>query len=250
MSSPTDIVWSDNSMRSPFSKAASIFFNPETLLPFLIGSIFLAVLGSAVWEVLFSLVTDLNDNNALAAAVQLAIGSLLIFLLSVLLFARGLKQLEPETLADARTPIKHRGLILLVSREEPCRVAIQHHADRLERCWLLHSDQTKAMAVAIADTYSGNRMSFKLIHVNDIYDPMEFFQHIRRIYDQLPIGWLPQQVMADYTGMTAHGSVGMVLASLSPKAPLQYTPVNPNRSNESMTPIEIALRSSVKSAKR
>jgi hypothetical protein len=36
-------------MRSHFSRTAAIFFNPETLLPFLIGSIFLAVLAPS-WE--------------------------------------------------------------------------------------------------------------------------------------------------------------------------------------------------------
>lgn len=229
-------------MRSRFSKTAAVFFNPETLLPFLLGSIFLAVLGGAVWEILFTLVLRLNNDNNLWAALQIAGGSLLIFLFSVLLFARGLDRLNPETLADARTPGQHRGLILLVSRAEPCHVAISHHAGTLERCWLLHSDQTKAIADAIANAYTGSPIQFKLVHVNDIYDPMEFYHHIRRIYAQLPPDWLPQQVMADYTGMTANASVGMVLASLTPKAPLQYTPLNPNR-NESMMPIEIALRS-------
>lgn len=236
-------------MRSPFSRAASVFFSPETLVPFLVGSIFLAVLGSAVWEILFTLVTDLNNNNSLLAAAQLGVGSLLIFILSVLLFAKGLRHMDPETLTDARTPHPHRGLILLVSREEPCRVAIQHHADRLERCWLLHSDQTKSVADALAQTYGGKRISFKQIHVNDIHDPMEFYQHVRRIYTQLPPGWTQQQVIADYTGMTANASVGMVLASLTPKGPLQYTPVNPNR-KESMAPIEIVLGAKTKAKKR
>ena len=80
------------------------------------------------------------------AALSIGLGSLLIFLLAVYLFAQGLSQLEPRTLLGARTPTQRRGLILLVSREQPCQVAIRHHLGTLEHCWLLHSSWDKSEA--------------------------------------------------------------------------------------------------------
>jgi hypothetical protein len=232
-------------MRSQFSKTATIFFTPQTLLPFLLGSIFLAVLGNAIWQILLNFVSQYTKGDTTWASAQIALGALLIFTLSVLLFAQGLRQLDPQTIADARIPAKHRGLILLVSREVPCRVAIQHHLPRLERCWLLCSDETRSIAESLQNSLAQEKLTFKLIHINDVYDPMEFYQHGRRIYAQLPPDWSPQQIISDYTGMTAHASVGMVLASLfpSPNAPLQYTPAHPDQPGESLTPIEIVLRS-------
>jgi len=230
-------------MRSQFSRAAAIFFTPQTLLPFLLGSVFLAVLGNAVWQILLDFFVQRTGNTTLAA-IQIALGALLIFVLSVLLFARGLRKLEPRMIADARIPAKHRGLILLVSKDVPCQVAIQHHLPVLERCWLICSDESREMAESLQKTFAQQQLAFKLIHVGNVYDPLEFYQHGRRIYAQLPLGWSPQQIMADYTGMTAHASVGLVLASLaaSPNTPLQYTPADPNHPGASLTPIEIVLR--------
>jgi len=231
-------------MRSQFSRAAAIFFNPQTLLPFLFGSVFLAVLGSAVWQILLDLVGKLTGGNTTLAAILIGLGSLLIFLVSVRLFAQGLRKLEPQTIADAQIPSKHRGLILLVSQKVPCQIAIQHHLPTLERCWLLYSAESQDMADFLQNAFSQFELAFKLIRVNDVYNPLEFYQHVRRIYAQLPQGWSPQQVIADYTGMTAHGSVGIVLASLaaSPHTPLQYTPADPNHPGASLTPMEIVLR--------
>jgi len=231
-------------MRSQFSRAAAIFFSPQTLLPFLLGSVFLAVLGNAVWQILLDFFVQRTGSTTLAA-IQIASGALLIFVLSVLLFASGLRKLEPQTIANARIPAKHRGLILLVSKYVPCQVAIQHHLPVLEQCWLVCSDESRAIAESLQKTFAQQKLAFKIIYINDVYDPLEFYQHGRRIYAQRLPGWSPQQIIADYTGMTAHASVGLVLASLalSPNAPLQYTPVNPTRTDQSLTPIEIVLRS-------
>jgi hypothetical protein len=224
-------------MRSHFSKTAAIFFSPETLLPFLMGSVFLAVLGNAVWQILLNLL-----GTTTFAVAQIALGSILIFLLSVLLFARGLKHLESDTLPNARIPRQHPGLILLVSREQPCRIAIQYHLPTLNQCWLLCSHETRSIATTITQEFTAQSIQFTTLIVNNIYDPLEYYQQIKRIYDHLPKGWTVKDVIADYTGMTAHGSVGMVLASLSPNAPLQYTPAHPTKPNESLTPIEITLK--------
>jgi CRISPR-associated protein (Cas_Cas02710) len=238
-------------MRSQLSKTAALFFNPETLLPFLFGSVFLAVLGSAVWQILLDFFTARNNNNTTLAALQIGIGALLIFVTSLFLFTRGLDRLNPQTLADARIPQKHRGLILLVSNLEPCQVAIQHHQGRLERCWLLYSEKTRPIAEALQSQYANKTLAFKLIPIDDVFDPKAYYYPVRQIYSQLPTTWSPQDIIADYTGMTAHGSVGMVLASFAPfpHGPLQYTPANPQNPKESLSPIEIVLKSAISTKK-
>lgn len=57
-------------------------------------------------------------------------------------------------------------------------------------------------------------------------------------------GWTPDDIIADFTGMTAQASVGMVLASLSVQSPLQYTPAQSQDgkpTGRSLNPIEITL---------
>lgn len=225
-------------MRSSFSKAATIFFSPETLAPFVIGSIFLAVLGNSVSQVLANLF-----GTSTFAALSIGLGSLLIFLLAVYLFAQGLSQLEPRTLLGARTPTQRRGLILLVSREQPCQVAIRHHLGTLEYCWLLHSTKSEAAMNSLMQEFSAQTgLKFKPILIQAVYEPLEYYRPIRKIYAQLPSGWSVDDVIGDYTGMTASASVGMVLATLNTNAPLQYTPEDPKASQASMQPIEIVLR--------
>lgn len=233
-------------MRSQFSRTAAIFFNPETLLPFLLGSIFLAVFSNAIWQILFDFFVQHTDGNTTLAALQIGVGALIVFIASVLLFARGLRRMEPQVLDKAQIPAKHQGLILLVSNENACEVAITHHTPDLKTCWLLYSEKTRAIALSLEAKFATEKIDFKQIPIENIYDPKEFYKKIRRIYATLPQSLRPQEVIADYTGMTAHASVGMVLATLtaSTAVPLQYTPVNPNRLNESLAPMEIVLGSS------
>lgn len=226
-------------MRQNFSRAAQIFFSPATFVPFLFGSTFLSVLGSAITQVLFNVL-----GESTPAALAIAVGAVLIFMASVVLFARGLEKIEPATLPGSRQPQKYGGLILLVSREKPCQVAIKYHLPQLQYCWLLCSVQTRPIAETLAANFGTQyKIKFYIVTINDIYDPWEYYQEIRKIYRSLPNGISKEAVIADYTGMTAHGSVGVVLSSLAVKTPLQYTPANPNNPQESLEPIEIVLRS-------
>ena len=69
-----------------YKRIAQIFFNPETLIPFIIGAIFLSVLGNAVTNFIFSLI-GVNPVTSLLVAL----GAVLIFGTSVVLFGKGRK---------------------------------------------------------------------------------------------------------------------------------------------------------------
>lgn len=227
-------------MQNNFSKAAKIFFNPETLIPFIIGTMFLSVLGNALTQLLFNIF-----GTTTSAAVGIALGSVLIFIFSVWFLARSLaKMRSPEIDLGKIPPKKHKGLMLLVSRDEPCRKAIEYHLPQLEYCWLICSSQSIDIAKKLKQDFPQLKI-YDPIVVNDIYDPLEFYHVVRKIYKNLPKGWTIEDAIADFTGMTAQASVGMVLASLSVQSPLQYTPAESNDAQptgRSFNPMEITLK--------
>lgn len=228
-------------MRTNYSQVARIFFTPETLFPFFIGAIFLSVVGNSVTQILFKLFGD-----SVNAAFCILLGAILIFLMMLWLFAKGLEKLRsPQVSLDKQPPIKHRGLILLVSRLEPCKTAIAYHSPVLERCWLICSQTTLEIAKELKQDFSQLKIGDSIV-VNDVYDPIEFAQKVKGIYRNLPDGWSGEDIIADFTGMTALGSVGMALACLSSGHQLQYTPAelkdDGKQTGRSLKPIEIVLK--------
>ncbi|KAM3112686.1 MULTISPECIES: hypothetical protein [unclassified Phormidesmis] len=81
--------------------------------------------------------------------------------------------------------------------------------------------------------------------VNDIYNPLEFWARVDEIYrTRLPKGWTEAEVIADYTGMTAHASVGVVLACVGTQRSIQYTPAKVDAQGKvvgSLNPIRVML---------
>jgi hypothetical protein len=232
-------------MRTNFSQALKIFFSPETVLPFFLGSVFLAVLGNGVYDILKNWL-----GAETPALIRISLGSLFIFLLSVSIVSRIITQKVSRLKRDhpnigKRKPRKYRGLILLVSHTEPCRQAIRFHLPRLQRCWLICSLQTLETAKEIAQEFPLICQDEPIV-INDVYDPIDFRDAVNEIYEtKLPTTWRSFDVIADYVGMTAHGSVGMVLACIGTDRPLQYTPARIDKTTQkiigSLDPIEIIL---------
>jgi hypothetical protein len=232
-------------MRTNLSQAVQAFFNAETIVPFVIGSLVLAIFGNATYDILKNWLGTDTPN-----LVKIAVSALLILALAIL-FAwyaidRRLRRLGRRSLQlNKRSPQQFRGLILLVSRAEPCRKAIHYHLPKLQHCWLLCSLQSLEIAQQIAADYP-QVCSTPPIVINDIYDPLEFRNVISDIYqNSLPPSWTDQDVIADYVGMTAHGSVGLVLSCVGTNRALQYTPANidpqTGKIDGSLDPIEITL---------
>ncbi len=232
-------------MRTQFSQALRIFFSPETLAPFLLGSIFLSILGNAIYDLLK---TWLGGEPG--GILRIGLGALLLFALSVTLVGfiinQRLRRLQHTQLdIGKRSPQKFTGLILLVSNADPCRTAIRYHLPRLQRCWLICSLQTLDIARDIARDFPMVCQDDPIL-INDVYDPIEFRDVVDEIYrDRLPQTWSETAVIADYAGMTAHASVGMVLACIGRDRALQYTPAHRDRATGkilgSLAPIEITL---------
>lgn len=222
-----------------FSGAVRVFFTPEALLPFLLGSISLGVLSSAAYDLVTSVL-----GTTRWALTGLIVGVLAIFLLCVWGFAMVVARMGRPVSAHTRTPAKHKGLILLVSRLEACEKAIAYHRPILERLWLLCSSQTLTIVEQIRNTNADLVVHDPLV-VNDLNNPLEVKGWIENIYGNLPSDWEESNLIADYTGMTAHCSVGVALACLSPVRHLQYTPAifdaNRNPIGSAEQPIEVRL---------
>ncbi len=224
-------------------KAVRLIINPETLPLFLIGAIFLSILGDSISKIVFFLFGD-----TITAATTIAVSAVLILFLSLWIIAKRLeKQEKPKVNLDKHPPKAHRGLILLVSRPEPCRSAINYHQNKLEKCWLICSAQSLSIAQELHQEFSAlPQVKFSdPIVINDVYDPLEFYYCVKKIYQNLPEGWTQKDIIADFTGMTAQGSVGAVLASSLSKGHLQYTPaeyLEGKPTGRSLEPMEIVIK--------
>lgn len=227
-------------MPKNLSQAARVFFNYEALLPFLFGSVCLGVLSNAVYQILVSW-----WGSRAPVAVGIAIGSFVALVFAVWSFGRVVKalQLDPPDAFATRHPAPRKGLILMVSRIDPSRKAIEYHEEALEQCWLICSTRTLDLARQLIKTFPKIRFPEPLL-INDVQSPLEFRDCIEKIYQNLPDGWQESDVIADYVGMTAHGSVGMALACVPARRPLQYTPAPYDeqlRPVEPLDPIEIVV---------
>lgn len=227
--------------RSPFARFADLF-DPKRMVTFLFGAISLAVLGNATHDLLKNQIGESRDD-----LVKIALGALLILIATaVLLTIWGRRPGAILPNPGKAKPKPRRGLIFLIGRREPLLEALAAHTAVLERVWLVCSPQSAKQAheLAVDSEVTSNRRIVEVVMVDDANDPVSFFWAVRRVYDHLPVGWDKGDVIADYVGMTAHASVGMVLACLQVGAPLEYTPAEHDanlRAIRPLPPFEVVL---------
>ena len=140
-------------------------------------------------------------------------------------------------------PKQRRGLIYLLSQEEPIKKAIAYHSPVLERCWIITSLKCADIANRLHAEYPTLIAEEDIILVKDAFDPLEVREKVLEIYQTLDASWSPDDVIADFLGMTAVSSVGMVLACLDKDRPLEYTMWKENAAGvkEPLDPIEIHI---------
>jgi hypothetical protein len=228
------------------TRSLKIFFSPETIAPFLLGSVCLAVFGNSIYDILKN-----SFGTETSSLVRIAVITLLILVLAITLFTWMISQrlsrlpsVIPFHISQKQLEDQYRGLILLVSKHEACETAIRFHLPRLNRCWLLCSERTLQTAQELKAHYPTVCVDSPIV-IDDIYNPLEFRDRIDEIYrDRLPPSWRESDVIADYTGMTAHASVGIVLACMNSDRSLQYTPAKLNEGKiiGSLDPIRVLLK--------
>ena len=236
-------------------------FNVNDLLPFFIGALTLTLIQDSLYKLLEDNIGRLFGKNVSPTLFIILLACIVLFV-----FVRiraSIEYRQNQLLENARMPTlhkqkpqRHKGLILLVSRIDVCCTAIEWHLPKLEYCWLICSERSLDDAQKLKKQFP-KICSPALIVIDDVNDPAEFQTKIDAIYQQqLPSGWQETDIIADYTGMTAHASVGMALACLNTQRTLQYTPALSNPKNPkgkalgSADPIEIVLEAAATKAHR
>lgn len=128
---------------------------------------------------------------------------------------------------SGQSPAQRQGLIIAVSRNQiaTAKEAIRWHRPSLRHCWLLCSAEAAENAAALRSEFDGERVvCHPPVVITDVNDPMQFYRAVQDIYARLPEGLKEEDVIADYTGMTAHASVGIALACSGKGRPIQYVP--------------------------
>ncbi len=209
-------------------------------MPFLLGSLMMAVAGNALYELLTNLLGTSNK-----AVIGIGISALLVLGGAVVALKHFVRQLQTApTLIGKRSPEPRKGLILMVSEMETCRKAIAWHREKLKRCWLFYSSRSQDTAEKLRQELAEAGVKGEMLFIADVFDPLEFKQKVENVYAALPEGFAESDVILDFTGMTGCASVGSVVACLAPHRPKQYTPGQYDTKLEAMQPfdpVEIVL---------
>lgn len=222
------------------SRGLQKILSGQVLLYFLVGAIAIAVLGNAAYQLLTNLA-----GTGMTAVVLIAAGAILVLLWAAWRVGRLVKlgrAVNPT--ANLSRPLERKGLILLVSKEEPCRQAVRWHERRLERCWLVCSAQTLPLALQLKGELEAKSVVAEVIAVENAFDLVKMKERVEKIYASLPAGLEETDVILDFTGMPALASVGAVLACLDERRSIQYVPAEYDERLgivKALDPVEIFL---------
>ncbi len=230
-----------------FTTAFAKFFDARKWPLFLLGAVAVTVLGNATHDFLKR--TFGEDPRGLITIIGLAAAVLFGAAWALAAWLERPAAIIPPT----RTrPVARRGLILLVGlRDEVCREAIRHHRSALARVWLLCSPQSSEVAARLAgdhEVLAG--VPVETIVVTDVYDPRGSFDAVLAVRERLPEGWASSDLIADFTGLTATASVGLVLACLQTGIAIEYTPAEYSADGRALRPLppqEVVLNAPVPS---
>lgn len=200
----------------------------ETRVPalFLIGSLALAILGNAVYELLTGVFGATPQF-----LIALIVGAVMIFAFVIVGFQRllrGIKGREQTTVEPDRQAPPHHGLILPVSANPQAAdrdiIAWHRRNATLRHCWLLASP-----SVANSERFRDLKQNLleqnvtpHVVLLGDVLRADQVYAKVREAISQAtPIGdaW---PLIADITGGTKVMTAGILLACLDAGVPVQY----------------------------
>lgn len=226
--------------RRSFASGLELLTSPKTFVTLLVGSVSLGVLGNAVSDLLTNWLTD-----STGALLGISLGALLVFCGFAGMVGHLAERLRPALpLPNKQPPHKRRGLIVLVSNEPTAQRAILWHHDTLQYCWLVCSEQSMPVAIKLKNDLHIQGKDVMLVLLNDVFDLLECRNKVNAIYNNLPAGLSPQEIILDFTGMTSMASVGAVLACMDEQRSLQYTPAafdDKLQATRPRDPVEVVL---------
>lgn len=167
-------------------------------------------------------------------------------------------QIEPSALMFPARPA--RGVVAFVSLgpgSETAARAVEFHGASLHHAWLFYSDASRDAALEIVESLSATRHLrreiFHLIALSDTEfgNPGSVNDRIdREVFQALPEGLGPQDVVVDITGGLKGTTAGAFLAGIPRGRRLQYVPPatldDRGRGKSPHTPLEIEIDYKIK----
>ena len=129
-----------------WSHATERIFNARTLLPFLVGSICVAIIGDVV---LLMALRATGESFEKFLAVGGAAALCLWVMVTWFRWSLGRITLADDELSNKQQPDSCRGLILMVSNEATCEQAFAYHRETLEHVWLIRSERFVELAETV-----------------------------------------------------------------------------------------------------
>lgn len=211
-----------------FNNLLRLFLEPRFPILFLIGSLALAILGNAVYELLTGVFGATPQF-----LVALIVGAMMIFAFVVVGFQRLLRTiqhrgdkfggLEPDQQAPP-----HAGLILPVSpnRQAADAEIIAWHVRQatLRHCWLLATRQVaeNGRLGDLKQSLLDRNVTPHVLLLGDAIRADEIYKKVREAIEQARPVRNAWPLIADITGGTKAMTAGILLACLDADVPVQY----------------------------
>lgn len=216
-------------------RASDIFgmlTDPGVPLLFLLGTIVLAVLGNAIYDLLLELASPSPEDALIARLTWLSLGALAALLAIVIVIwlwlrlrrSRQAPEVEPAQLLETG----YAGLIIFVSERPDAaeRTAISYHLGRqtLRQLWLVVSrearEKTQDLIRWLRDQPGGSQVQVTQLPLADAFELASAYD---ALIDALELADKQlDQVIVDITGGTKYMSAGAVLACREYGVPMQY----------------------------
>lgn len=212
--------------RQPLSALFALFFNPAVPVAFVIGSIALSLLSSALYQLLVE-----SLGGVAYGLWYILLGAAAIFAVAVLglwLWLRSQPLRRVTVVPREREAVPHAGLILCVSpgeiRQGNERHAVERHGrDRtLRHCWLIVSPAAQGKAQELDRLIRSSGATPYLLPVDNEREAALSYSAVERALEAaLALPDCPS-VVVDITGGTRPMAAGAVIACRDYGVPMEY----------------------------
>lgn len=233
--------WYTRYIRAPFARA-------RQNIPWL-GPVISTVLITMTISLLYDWLKEIAGLPGAAGLIASLAGLTLLVVYGYNLHTRRRRRQMATRVVDKPNPPQYKGLILMVSRLETAREAIDYHKDALQCCWLIttpapwirqHADQLK-------QEYEDAISYVDIAHIANEYDTRGCYELVRGIHhrEAARLGLLPGEVIADITGGTKPMTMGMILACVEGEFPIEHIPTEydpvTSKPKGPLPPIQISI---------
>jgi hypothetical protein len=206
--------------------------DPGVPLLFLFGTLVLAVLGNAVYDLLVELISVEPDRDQQLRLALLSLGSLTVLCIVVGILwvwynARRRRQ-PPPLPDDVKLESTYPGLVIFVSSNPKAseRAAIYHHLQggSLQKLWLIVSQEAREKAQKLTtwlrQEQGGEGVQLTQLALDDAFDVAAAYRSVIDAFETADV--LLDKLIVDITAGTKQMSAGAVIACREYGVPMQY----------------------------